>query len=160
VPKLNPNKLSIVYLSPSASDPIPEPVPPGFPPRRYTLTHNDLTAHIQLSIGEDYNVCQLSGWYTRLVRDEVCAEWTFSGHVALHLHCHVSGAAVWFAPARYRNYIFRREMPLVLDCIMYAERDLLASAVVRGASIFVHFDAEEVCSHTPSPTTRKCFDLI
>jgi hypothetical protein len=145
VPKLDPTKLSIVHLSPSISNPLPDPLPPGLPQRCYTLTHNDLTAHIQLSIGERYNTQQLSNWYTRLVRDEVVAEWTFSGHVALHLHCHVSGAAVWFAPARYRDYIFRREMPLVLDCIMYADRELLDSAVLRNASIFVHFEAEEVC---------------
>ena len=74
-PTLDPRKLSVTYLTPSASDPLPNPLPAGLPPRRYTVTHNDLTAAIALTIGEDFNAAQLRGWYTRLVRDEVCAEW-------------------------------------------------------------------------------------
>ena len=53
--------------------------------------------------------------YSRLVRDEVVAEWSFAGGPALHLHCHVSGETFWLASAHARNLIFAREMPLVLD---------------------------------------------
>ena len=42
------------------------PVPPA--PRRYTLTHNDLTGELQLSVGACYNTAQISSWYNRLIR--------------------------------------------------------------------------------------------
>jgi hypothetical protein len=45
--------------------------------RTYTLTHNDLTGALLLSIGPGVNADQVRGLYTRLVRDEVVAEWRF-----------------------------------------------------------------------------------
>jgi hypothetical protein len=42
------------------------PTPPA--PRRYTLTHNDLTGELQLSVGLAYNTAQISSWYNRLIR--------------------------------------------------------------------------------------------
>jgi hypothetical protein len=89
------------------------PAPPRS--RRYTLTHNDITGNLRLSIGPDFNEEQISGFYTRLLRDEVVAEWVQIGAsgYALHVYCHVSGEEKWLAPPLLRNYIFRREMPLV-----------------------------------------------
>ena len=89
------------------------PVPPKR--RRYTLTHNDITGSLSLTIGSDYNRQQISGFYTRLLRDEVIAEWKGDARsgFALHVYCHVSGEERWLAPPLLRNYIFRREMPLV-----------------------------------------------
>lgn len=72
------------------------------------------------------------------------AEWSFAGGPALHLHCHVSGAAFWLASAHARNSIFTREMPLVLDSIAFAERRLFAGPELQGAAVFVHFEASEV----------------
>ena len=48
-------------------------------------------------------------------RDEVLAEWRFGsgGRASLHVHCHVSGEERWLAPPGLRDFIFRREMPLV-----------------------------------------------
>ena len=55
-----------------------------------------------------------AGWYVRLLRDEVLAEWQLDGaSPALHVHCHVSGQERWLAPPHLRNYIFKREMALV-----------------------------------------------
>lgn len=88
--------------------------------------------------------------YSRLVRDEVLAEWSFSGGPALHLHCHVSGAAFWLASAYARNSIFAREMPLVLDSIAFAERDLFSCTSLQDTAVFVHFEASEVCAVAPS----------
>lgn len=56
---------------------------------------------------------QLTDWYTRLMRDEIVAEWRGNEQVSLHVHCHVSGGHVLLAPAALRNSIFEREMPLV-----------------------------------------------
>ena len=43
------------------------------------------------------------------------AEWRFGsgGGASLHVHCHVSGEERWLAPPGLRDFIFRREMPLV-----------------------------------------------
>ena len=83
-------------------------------PRRYTLTHNDLTGQLLLSVGPQYNTQQLSGWYSRLLRDEILAYWQWSStSPVLHIECHVSGRETWLAPPSLRDYIFRREMPLV-----------------------------------------------
>ena len=48
-------------------------------------------------------------------RDEVLAEWRVGsgGCASLHVHCHVSGEERWLAPPGLRDFIFRREMPLV-----------------------------------------------
>lgn len=86
--------------------------------RRYTLTHNDITAALTLSVGRKFNSAQTAGFYTRLLRDEVIAEWRHetAGGVqssSLHVFVHVSGAEKWLAPPVLRNYIFRRELPLV-----------------------------------------------
>ena len=50
---------------------------PGGPltPRRYTLTHSDSTDDLFLTIAPEVNQRQVSSWYTRLMRDEVVAEW-------------------------------------------------------------------------------------
>jgi hypothetical protein len=60
-PVFNPSKLTTTFL-PGAS-----PAGP-LDPRRYTLTHNDLTGQLALSIGAVYNTAQVSGWYTQLIR--------------------------------------------------------------------------------------------
>ena len=52
----------------------------GAATRTYTLTHNDLTGALLLSIGPRVNAEQVRGLYTRLVRDEVVAEWRFDWH--------------------------------------------------------------------------------
>lgn len=113
--------------------------------RRYTLTHNDLTGRLYLSVGLDYNEDQLAGWYTRIVRDEILAEWAVvhpsndSTPPRLNVYCHVSGEELWPAPPRLRSFIFQREMKLVLDTIAYADRALLAAHPELGsATVFVH----------------------
>lgn len=61
--------------------------------------------------------------YTRLLRDEVLADWCDGG---LHVHCHVKGHADWWlAPSVLRLFIFRREMNLVLDAFRYADSSFL-----------------------------------
>lgn len=114
-PPFQPAKLSVQYL-PGAAVSNSSSTTPGF--RRYTLTHNDITGALQLSIGSDYNQRQVQGFYTRILRDEITAEWLFAGRAdaapaELHIYCHVSGEERWLAPPQLRNFIFRREMTLV-----------------------------------------------
>lgn len=136
-PPFQPTKLSVEYLPgaavrstgllSSSSSIVSTSAPPQS--RRYTLTHNDITGALQLSIGSDYNQRQVDGFYTRILRDEITAEWLFGkGSAApaeLHIYCHVSGDERWLAPPQLRNFIFRREMTLVslgtLCCCMAVE---------------------------------------
>ena len=136
-PLFQPSKLKVSML-PGTSSSMPSTS------RRYTLTHNDITGELWLSIGNQYNRDQISGLYTRLLRDEVTAEWRHVGpHLhQLHVYCHVSGEERWLAPPVLRNYIFRREMALVLDCMVYADRDLFdLSPSLLEAQVLVHFQS-------------------
>eukprot|EP00877_Chromochloris_zofingiensis_P006390 jgi/Chrzof1/2003/Cz10g29110.t1_NYE1[v5.2] len=190
-PPFQPSKLSVSFMPGTSSC---GPAPPS--PRCYTLTHNDLTGSLQLSIGPSHNQRQVHGFYTRWLRDEIIAEWRFASsawsdsqpgslsHVpaglaheehnstrsnfafdanALHtsssrsslddnqhvllITCHVSGEEKWLATPQLRNYIFRREMTLVLETFMYGDRHLLQHhPSLQAAEVWVHFQSDlEVC---------------
>jgi len=112
-------------------------------PRRYTLTHSDLTGDLYLTIGSDYDWKKLSTRYTRFMRDEVLAEWEIERHrPVLAVHCHVSGGVV-FGPARLRDAIFRRELPLALEALCHGDRKLFeACPVLHAAPVLAHFHAK------------------
>ncbi|XP_038679449.1 magnesium dechelatase SGR1, chloroplastic-like [Tripterygium wilfordii] len=58
----------------------------------YTLTHSDITAKLTLALSHTINNSQLHGWYNKLYRDEVVAEWKkVKGKMSLQVHCHISG---------------------------------------------------------------------
>lgn len=109
-------------------------------PRRYTLTHSDTTGDLFLTVGSDYDRQQISGWYTRLMRDEVLAEWRADDDgPVLHVYCHVSGGLV-VGTAGWRYAIFRRELPLVLEAFRHGDRRLFeANSNLDKAPILVHF---------------------
>jgi hypothetical protein len=110
-------------------------------PRCYTLTHSDRTGDLYLTIGADFDDKQISGLYTRLMRDEVLAEWkTEKGLLSLHVYCHLCGGFV-FGTASLGESIFRRELPLVLEAIRYGDRELFAKDLrLDQAEIIVHFN--------------------
>jgi hypothetical protein len=106
-------------------------------PRRYTLTHSDATGKLTLTIGSEYDLKQISGWYTRLMRDEVIAEWKkWDSSYSLDVYCHVSGGLI-FGGSSMRETIFLNEMPLVLEVLRFGDRLLferhkeLDEAVIR-----------------------------
>lgn len=135
--RLNPQKLHVNYL-PGVELETP------IVPRRYTLTHSDMTGDLYLTIGLDYDRSQVSGWYTRFMRDEVLGEWKDSQDgPSLHVYCHVSGGLV-FGRAGWRDAIFRSEMPLVLEAIRYGDRTLFAANPrLDHAPVLVHFQASQ-----------------
>jgi hypothetical protein len=93
-------------------------------PRRYTLTHSDLTGDLFLTIASNYNEKQMSRWYTKLMRDEVLAELIKTeDSLELRVYCHVSGGLV-FGTAKWRSDIFHRELPMVMEAIRYGDRNL------------------------------------
>jgi hypothetical protein len=135
--RLKPEKLHFEFL--------PGATPEGpLTPRRYTLTHSDTTGDLFLTIGLEYNRPQIAGWYTRLLRDEVLAEWVEEQDgPALHLHCHVSGGLV-LGVASWRYAIFQRELPLVLEALRHGDRGLFeARPELDRAPIWVHFHARQ-----------------
>jgi len=113
-------------------------------PRRYTLTHSDATGDLFLTIGAAYQEEQIAGWYTRLMRDEVLAEWLQGeAGLALHVYCHVSGGLT-FGSAAMRDGIFRQELPLVLEALRYGDRALFAAnPQLDAAPIYVHFQSDK-----------------
>lgn len=135
--RLNPESLHTEFLSGTTPE---SPVTP----RRYTLTHSDRTGELFLSVGLDYNQRQISGWYTRFMRDEVLAEWKRDEKgYSLHVYLHVSGGLV-FGRAGWREAIFRSELPLVLEAICYGDRSLfIAYPELDRGSIIVHFQSSD-----------------
>ena len=131
--RLNPEKLHVTYLHGSTPNNL-------VLPRRYTLTHSDRTGELFLSIGNQYNTKQISGLYTRLMRDEVLAE--LIGHedsVVFRIYCHISGGFV-FGTAKWRYNIFCSELPLVLEALRYGDRALYEqNPELERAGVTVHF---------------------
>jgi len=135
--RLRPEKLHVT-LGPRVT---PEgPITPRF----YTLTHSDRTGDLFLTIGAAYDKEQISGLYTRLMHDEILAEWRMDeGFSELHVHCHVSDGFT-LGPARLRLAIFRRELPLVLQALRFGDRRFFAAHPgMDEAVIIVHFHAKQ-----------------
>lgn len=129
---LNPQKLHVEYLPGVTVD---GPVLP----RTYTLTHSDTTGDLFLTIAPVHNLPQISGIYTRIMRDEVLADWVGDGSPNLHVYCHVSGGLV-FGSANWRESIFRYHMPMVLEAFRYGDQGLIAAhPELDQAIIHVHF---------------------
>jgi hypothetical protein len=135
--ELNPDALHIRYDGAAIED--------FSLPRRYTLTHSDRTGDLFLTIGSDFCHKQISGLYTKLMRDEVLAEWRESegGH-ELHVLCHVSGGVV-FGSSRMRLGIFKQHMRLVLEALRFGDRGIYGrNPELDQAKVMVHF-----CSKDP-----------
>ncbi|KAL0351550.1 UNVERIFIED_CONTAM: Magnesium dechelatase SGRL, chloroplastic [Sesamum calycinum] len=79
---------------------------------------------------------QLKGWYSK---DDVVAEWTdVNGNLFLNVHCYVSGPnSLLDMAAEFRYHIFSKELPLVLEAVVFGDSDLfrehkqLMDALVR-----------------------------
>ena len=109
-------------------------------PRKYTLTHSDRTGRLFLTVSKEYDEKQISGLYTRFMRDEILAEWLISdSEISLHIYCHVGGGFI-LGNHKFRESIFRREMQLVLEAIRYGDRGFfVANPDLDSAPIFIHF---------------------
>lgn len=111
-------------------------------PRAYTLTHSDMTSKLTLAISNTINQAQLQGWYNRLQRDEVVAEWKkVKGKMSLHVHCHISGGHFLLDfIASLRFYIFCKELPVVLKAFMIGDKELFNDyPELEEAPVYVYF---------------------
>ena len=134
--QLNPEKLHVRYIH-GAQENGPKQ------PRVYTLTHSDLSGDLYLSIGKDYDRRNISGLYTRFMRDEVLAEWSNDEPPCLHVHCHVSGGLV-FGSAGYREATFRYHMPMVLEAFRTGDAKLIEThPELSQAPIILHFHTSQ-----------------
>ena len=128
--RLRPEKINVIYARGVSET---EPVTP----RRYTLTHSDTTGNYTLTVGSDYDHKQISGWYTRFMRDEVLAEWNKRDEFcSLDVYCHVCGGLI-FGGRSLRERIFLSMMPLVFEAFKLGDKYLferhteLDNAVIR-----------------------------
>jgi len=133
---LNPDRLNVTFFGGvNAEGPLS--------PRAYTLTHSDTTGELFLSIGPSCNQPQIAGLYTRLMRDEVWAEWEMNEPIALHVHCHVSGGLV-VGTARWRESIFRQHLPMVIQAFWVGDQKLIGlHPQLSRAAVIIHFHARQ-----------------
>jgi hypothetical protein len=138
--KFIPEKLSVEYRDGvTATEPVI--------PRRYTLTHSDLTGDLFLSIGIDY------AWdKVNQLRDEVLGEWkTNRGFLYYCVYLYLDQGEYNQDISAKRNEIFRRELPLALTAIRYGDRFLFnkyphleqASIIVNFMSAYPQFARQE-----------------
>ncbi|KAL1556799.1 Protein STAY-GREEN, chloroplastic-like [Salvia divinorum] len=97
---------------------------------------------LTLAISHTINNSQLQGWYNKLQRDEVVAEWKkLKGKMSLHVHCHISGGHFLldlFSTLRY--YIFCKELPVVLKAFVHGDGDLFKNyPELEEALVWVYF---------------------
>lgn len=133
------SKLKVLFLG------VDENKHPGKLPRTYTLTHSDITAKLTLAISQTINNSQLQGWYNRLQRDEVLAEWKkVKDKMSLHVHCHISGGHFLLdICARLRYFIFCKELPVVLKAFVHGDGGLFNNyPELQEALVWVYFHSK------------------
>nr|AEE00202.1 senescence-inducible chloroplast stay-green protein [Medicago sativa] len=133
------SKLKVLFLG------IDEDKHPGNLPRTYTLTHSDVTSKLTLAISQTINNSQLQGWYNRLQRDEVVAQWKkVKGKMSLHVHCHISGGHFLLDIfARLRYFIFCKELPVVLKAFVHGDGNLFTNyPELQEALVWVYFHSK------------------
>ena len=130
---LNPDKIHVTYLVGATQEQL-------ILPRRYTMTHFDIMGELFLSIGGDYDTKQISGLYTKLMRDEVLSEFADEeDSLIFRVYCHISGGFV-FGTARFRYNIFKSELPLVLEAIRYGDHVLFErNPELDNAPVLINF---------------------
>jgi len=104
----NPEKLQVEFVDVTPTEPII--------PRRYTLTHSDITGDLYLTLGLDFAYNKLNP-----LRDEVMGEWINIGNsYEYYVYLLVDGQ---FSPETkaIRDAIFRRELPTSLKAIRYGD---------------------------------------
>jgi hypothetical protein len=127
--RLNPEKLHVEYRNGvTATEPIFG--------RKYTLTHSDQTAELFLTIGLEYAFDQITK-----MRDEVLAEWK-KEETAPFLSVYVYVGEFGPIITAIRNTIFRRELPMALEAMVYGDSDIYKKyPQLYNAPIWIYFDS-------------------
>lgn len=109
----------------------------GIIPRTYTMTHSDETQDLFVTVGIIYDWDKITE-----VRDEVLAEWVNEdGKYKMKVYVHVDGQK-GLKETTVRNEIFRKELPLALTAIRYADhRFFNKNSDLDDSPIIVHFNS-------------------
>jgi len=127
--RLNPEKLYVEYGNGVTTT---EPVVG----RKYTLTHSDQTGDLFLTISLEYAFGQITK-----MRDEVLAEWQIDeGAPFLYVYVYVGQFGPLITPIR--NTVFRRELPLALEAMVYGDSGFFKEhPQLNHAPIWIYFDS-------------------
>jgi hypothetical protein len=127
---LDPKKLNTIFNGVTPINPII--------PRKYTLTHSDITAELFLAVGWKF-----AYEATGPMRDEVLAKW----------HRHQNGYALYGlvqvdsqngnkAASAVRYKVFQQELPLAFEAIRYGDRKFFhAHPTLDDAPIWITFSS-------------------
>lgn len=112
-------------------------------PRCYTLTHSDRTGDRFLTIGRCYDQEQISGYYTRFMRDEVLGEWIDGNNgLELHVHMHVNGGFI-FGNAGLRYRIFKKYLRSVMQSLRQGDDPIFnAMPSLDRCRAVIHYHAK------------------
>lgn len=135
-----PDKLSVEYMDGVTT------TEPMFP-RRYTLTHSDITGELMLTIGNGYAWDKINP-----MRDEVLGEWLQQGNsFYFFINVYIDQGEYEPSVSAKRNEIFRRELTLALTAIRYGDRFFFnhfplldqASIIINFMSAYPSFSKQE-----------------
>ena len=128
----NPEKLSVNFINETT---LTQPVIP----RRYTLTHSDVTGELFLDIGTNFAWEKINP-----TRDEVLGEWRLDEHCLwFFINIYIDQGEFPIDAARKRNEIFKRELPTALTAIRYSDRSLFtAHPYLDYAPILIQFNSQ------------------
>lgn len=109
----------------------------GIIPRAYTMTHSDETGDLFVTVGLIYDWDKITE-----IRDEVMAEWVKEdGKYKIKIYVHVDGHN-GLKETAIRNEIFRKELPLALTAIRYADYKFFnKNPDLDNAPIIVYFNS-------------------
>jgi len=128
--KFNPEKLQVNFgMTTGETKPII--------PRKYTLTHSDITGELFLTIAAKYDYDKITE-----MRDEVLAEWIMvNDEYALMVNVMVDKEKNPIMSA-IRNSIFAKELPLALQALRYGDREFFReNPSLDKAPIYVKFNS-------------------
>lgn len=127
-----PSKLTVSYLPPVT------PIRP-IEGRRYTMTHNDQTGDLFLTIGLQYDISMIN---TKL-RDEVLAEWIpRNGEFQLFGRVYISNGEFDEKYATVRYMIFQKELTLAIKAIVYGDQCFYSYFPwLLDSPIYIHFES-------------------
>lgn len=102
--------------------------------RKYTLTHSDVSAELFLTVGLEFAYDKITS-----IRDELLVEWLVSDRgLIFYVYVYVGD----YSPQALamRDAIFRRELPLALEAIIYGDSEFFnAHPQLGDAPICIYF---------------------
>lgn len=129
--KFNPKKLKVIYRDEVDRNKLEIP-------RKYTLTHSDRPGNLFLTIGKTYDYKSID--YN--IRDEVLAFWEKSDKYYLKVKLEVDNGSS-LPKIIIRNKIFREDLPLALNAIVYGDKMLFENnKMLYKAHIIVYFKSK------------------